>query len=184
MTTKMTKLALALGAMAFAGGAMAAEATGAGEAKVITPISVAHDAGAKLNFGSFSTTATGQTVVVTAAGGVTRTGVLGSVTSGATPTADAFTISGEGAYSFVLTMPSGFDVKKDGTGTGTGAMAVSALTIAPVGASAAFVGTGPTYTSTLTAGEHKFTVGGTLTTVASQLTGTYTGSYTVTVEYN
>lgn len=65
-------------------------------------------------------------------------------------------------------------------------MTVSDLTVAAAADFAALTGSGTGYTSTLhaTNGNHKFTLGGKLTTVASQPSGVYTGSYTVTVEYN
>jgi hypothetical protein len=42
----------------------------------------------------------------------------------------------------------------------------------------------PATTGTLTAGAQTLTVGGTLSVGASQATGAYTGTYTVTVQYN
>jgi hypothetical protein len=42
----------------------------------------------------------------------------------------------------------------------------------------------PSGTGTLTSGAQTLAVGATLTTVASQVSGAYTGTYNVTVEYN
>lgn len=182
MNTKMSKLALAIGALVMAGGVMAADSiNGTASAKVIAPISVVQDTG--MEFGSFSTSADGQTVTISP--GATLSGTALRSSFGNAPAAGAFTVSGENSYAFSLTMPATGSVAIGGA-SGTSAMALSGFTVAPVSGSAAFVGTGPAYTSALdgTSGKHQFTVGATLTTVASQVSGAYTGTYPVTVAYN
>ena len=183
MNTKVYKLALAFTGLAMTGGAMAADGTGTASAKVISPISVAQDTGAGLEFGSLTTSASGQTVVISPAGVATGTAVR--TTTSATRAAGAFTVTGEPAYTFALTMPTTGSVITGG-GTAPETMALSAFTVAPVATYSALPGTAPTYTSTLdgTTGKYKFTVGATLTTVASQASGAYAGTYVVTVAYN
>jgi len=180
MNTKMNKLALAMGALVVAGGASAATTSATSSAQVIRPIAIEQTVG--LEFGSFSTSAASQTVTVSTNGVATGT-ALRSVTTGKPTAAGAFTVTGEPAYTFALSMPTTGSVATTGTGAST--MALSNFTVAPVGTSAAFAGTAPDYTSTLNAtGGHQFTVGATLTTVASQVSGAYTGNYSVTVAYN
>lgn len=184
MNTKISKLALAMGALVMAGGAMAADVTATSSAKVIKPISIAQDTG--LEFGSFSTSAAAQTVIVSTAGAASGT-ALRSVTTGTPTAAGAFTVTGEVAYTFALTMPGTDTVTlTGGTAAPTETMGLSAFLVAPVASYDALPGTAPNYTSKLdaTTGLHKFTVGATLTTVASQVAGAYTGDYTVTVAYN
>lgn len=184
MNTTMNKLALAIGALVMAGGAMAADVVATSSAQVILPISIAQDDG--LEFGSFSTSAAGETVIVSTAGVATGS-ALRSVTTGTPTAAGAFTVTGEKAYTFALTMPTIDSVTlTGGTGLPAETMALTSFTVAAAGASAALAGTAPAYTSALdgTTGLHTFTVGATLTTVATQEAGAYTGNYTVTVAYN
>lgn len=181
MNTTINKLALAIGALVMAGSAMAADSISAdANAKVITPIAVVQNIG--LEFGSFSTSAGGQTVAISPAGAPSGTALRS--TFGAAVAAGAFTVSGENSYTFSLTMPTTGSVAIS-NGIGTSAMALSSFMVAPVTGSAVFGGSAPNYTSALSvSGGHQFTVGATLTTVAGQVAGAYTGTYPVTVAYN
>jgi hypothetical protein len=182
MNTKMTKLALALGALVMAGGAMAATANLTATATVITPIAITQTV--PLAFGSFSTSEAAQTVAVSAAGGRTATGALLSMKT--SPTAAAFTITGEESYTFALTMPAAAQTLTHTDNTSTMAVVLTAPTAAS--GYTAIVGTGTAWTGVIGKIDDLthtlFTVGGTLTTVAAQTPGVYSGSYAVTVEYN
>jgi hypothetical protein len=152
--------------------AHAAETTANATATVVRPITITkvND----LRFGAFSTSASGQTVQITTAGARTLTGALG-VTS--TVGAASFTVAGEGGLTYAISLPSTtVTIQTDDGGAGE-TMAVTAFTSNPLG-------TG-TLSGTLGgAGNQTLSVGATLTTVASQVAGNYTGSFTVAVDYN
>lgn len=151
--------------------AHAADATGTADATVVKPISIA-SAGA-LNFGSFSTAAAGDTVIVAPGGGRTFGGSALGVNSVNTPSAASFTVTGEGSLTYAITLPGSAVTLTHKTATGAGTtMQVGTFTSNPNG------------TGTLSAGTQTLNVGATLTTVASQVVGAYTGSFTVSVNYN
>ncbi|GAB3477663.1 DUF4402 domain-containing protein [Polaromonas eurypsychrophila] len=140
--------------------ALAATATGTANATVLTPIAIS--AGTALNFGTLAGNATGGTVIVTAAGVRTPTGSV--VVTGAAFTAGTFTVTGTGASTFAVTYPASFNVT-----SGANTMGV-VVTGAAIG--------------TLSGGTVSLPVGGTLTVGGNQAAGSYTGTYTMTVEYN
>lgn len=141
--------------------ATAATATGNASANVLTPIAIAQ--GTALNFGTFAGNGAG-TVVMTAAGVRSATGSV-LLTSGVTPSAASFTVTGTGSATFGVTYPASFNVT-NGTG---GTMPVTVTGAA---------------TGTLVSGTVALPVGGTITVAANQAAGAYTGTYTMTVEYN
>lgn len=165
----MKKLIIVAGAAAmFATPAMAApgnsdDATGAATAEVVAPITITHDAGAVLNFGTFTAgTATG-TVTVSQAGAGSAAGDA-VLLSTSTESADAFTVTGDAGRNFDI-------VATDGTVTTAGGATMSFTTDAPA-------------SGTITGGSVGFSVGGTLSVGANQAAGSYSGSYTVTATYN
>ena len=81
------------------GSAYAATANGTANATVVAPISVAHNSGAALNFGTF-TADTGGTVTVTAGGSGSVSGRVVFV-SGSANRADGFTVTGAGHPSVI-----------------------------------------------------------------------------------
>lgn len=141
--------------------ALAATALGTANATVLTPISIT--AGTALNFGTLAGNASGGSVIITPAGARSTTGSV-VVTAAASYTAASFTVTGTGSSTFAVTYPTSFNVT-----SGVNTMAVSVT-----GAS----------TGTLSGGTAALPVGGTLTVAANQAAGSYTGSYTMTVEYN
>lgn len=147
---------------AFAAG-NTATTQGSATATVIAPITLAHDAGASLKFGTFTTGA--GTVAVNATTGVgSATGAVVFV-SGSTNSTDAFTVGGEAGRTFAITTTGG--------NVASGAVQIPFTT----SASAA--------TGTLNAsGAATFTVGGTLTLAGTETAGSYVGSYDATVTYN
>lgn len=143
----------------------AASATSTADATVITPISITNTAG--LNFGKFAA-GTGGTVVMAADGTRTKTGavVLATGTSGAVA---SFDIAGDANATYAITLPS----VDQSIASGANTMVVKTFTSSPA--------TSGTLSST---GASTVKVGATLTVGSAQAVGTYTGSFSVSVEYN
>ena len=166
--TDMKKIVFAAFAVAFAVPAAAAPGDtattqGTANAEIVAPITITHDNGAALDFGTL-TAGGGGTVVVTSAGVGSDTGDV-TLLTGSTNAADSFTVSGDANRAFTIV-------------TGTGSVAsgsnTMSFTTSPSAASGTLSGTGSA----------SFTVGGTLTVGANQAPGTYTGSYDATVTYS
>jgi hypothetical protein len=138
-------------------------ATGSATATIVAPIAIDHVVGAALAFGTI-TAGNGGTVTVALDGTVTDNGDDAVVLPGATTSADAFTLTGSGSRSIIVTVG-------DGVLTGPG-------TDMP------FVTTDNAPTSLSAAGTGSFSVGGTLTVGNTQTPGDYTGTYTATATYN
>jgi hypothetical protein len=146
-----------------------ATATATATATVVTPISISKNA--DMSFGNLAVqAATGGTVVLAPAGTRTRTsGVTLPATTG-TVTAASFTVTGNGSYTYAITLPTTVTLTHSG---GVQTMTASAFTSNPSG------------TGTLSSGTQDVSVGATLTVAAGQLAGVYTsGNFSVTVNYN
>ena len=153
--------ALATPAVAAPGNSDSAD--GVATATVVSPISIEHDLGASLSFGTITAGDTGGTVVVTRGGAGSATGEV-TLMPDSVESADSFTVTGDANRDFGISATGG--TVSDGTNTmnfTTNARANHTLD-----------GTG---TAT-------FTVGGTLTVGGAQAPGAYTGTYSVTVTYN
>lgn len=148
-----------LGAFGVSGSALAASASGTANATVLAPIAIA--AGQTLEFGTFAGNGAG-TVVVSTAGARSFTGSV--VGAGGTVRQGQFSVTGTGAATFAITYPGSVNLT---SGANTMALQVS-------GAS----------TGTLSSGSATVNVGGELTVAANQAAGSYTGTYSITVEYN
>ena len=174
---KMSKLALAIGALVMAGGAMAqstATGTGTANASVILPITIG--AGDTLEFGNV---VSGVGTVVIATDG-TRTESSGLPSSSAQKTTfrnATFNVAGEKGFSYSIALPGNVVLNNAVAGT----MVASAFTVAAggTGTVAGLVGT-----LDATSGLGVLKVGATLGVSANQPTGTYTNTYSVTVAYN
>ena len=163
-------LSASLGAPAFA-------ATGAGTtngtvtvgATVVSPIVIAQTQA--MNFGSLAanvTAAADGTIVLAAAGTRSATGGVDLVNSGAGPTAGGFTVAAQSGYSYNVTLPTSVTLA-----SGSDTMTVDTFTA------------GQTLTGvTATGSAQSYTVGATLHASASQKSGAYSGTYTVTAAYN
>ena len=168
----MKKIILATFAAAVAVPAAAAPgdtdtAQGVANAEIVAPITLTHDTGAALNFGTVASGDAG-TVIVTTAGALDGASTADTL-NGSTYSADAFTVSGDAGRSFSITTTGG--------------------TVADGGNSMSFTTTPSANSGTLSSpasgnGSASFTVGGTLSVGASQAAGSYTGSYDATVTYN
>jgi len=157
--------ALVLAGTAISVNSYAATASSNATATVVTPIAISNTQA--LQFGSFSTSATGQTVTISAAGARSSVGAI--VVPASTATAASFNVTGSGVLTYAITLPS------NGTVTitnGTDTFAVNNFTSTPSG------------TGALTAGAQTLTVGATVTTAGTLSTGNYSGSFNVSVDYN
>lgn len=138
-----------------------ATATGNAAAVVIAPITLT--AGNTLHFGTVYNT--GGTVIISTAG--VRSGTCPVSAAAPLHSAGTFTVGGETGLTYTTTVPA------DGVVTitnGTDNMSID--------------GFGHNATGTIVSGGETFSVGATLTVPAGVSTGTYTGTYDVTVAYN
>lgn len=150
-----------------------ASTTGTGSITIIRPITIAKTA--DLAFGTVVRPATGAgTAVVSAAGARTVTGGVVALSSGATPAAAAFTVSGEGGQSISVTIPATFSMVN-------GPDSLTVTTSNNLTGSAA----AQTLSNALGgAGTLGFTVGGSVPIASTTTTGLYSGSFTVSAAYN
>ncbi len=146
--------------------ASAASDTGTANATIIAPITIS--ANLTLEFGQIVTGASPSVVRISTADA--RSLVSGDATlAGGTFRAATFNITGEPSTTYAITLPAGAATLTSGANTMTVDTWVSS-----VGA-----------TSTLSGGgTDSFTIGADLNVGGSQATGSYTGTYTVTVDYN
>jgi hypothetical protein len=151
---------------AFAGTQNSASTTASAGARIITPISITKTT--DLNFGDVVAGSSAGSVVLTTAAARSSTGgtTLGNGTGVA---AAAFTVAGQASSTYAITLPA----STVSITSGANSMTVDNFTSNPAG------------TGTLsTGGSQALAVGGTLNVGASQATGSYTGTFTVTVNYN
>lgn len=138
-------------------------------ATILTAISIAKTV--DLNFGNVAVQeGTGGTVILTPLGTRSVTGGVTLPASAGTVTAASFNISGEGVYTYTITLPSSAHTITSGANS----MTVTAFTSSPSGI------------GTLTAGAQVLKVGATLNVTAAQPNGTYSSEtgFNVTVNYN
>ena len=140
----------------------AAGDNGNATATIIAPIAIANTT--DLAFANVVASGDADTVVVSPAGGRTCGGFL---TCAGTVSAGAFAVTGGSGATYAITLPASTTVT-----FGANNMTVSAFTSTPSG------------TGTLTGGAETVSVGATIQVGASQAQGSYTGTYSVTVEYN
>ena len=149
-----------------------ATATASASANIITPISIAKDV--DMNFGNVAVSATIAGTAVLAPAGTRTTGGAGGVTLPATTgtvSAAQFTVSGQAAYTYAITLPTSC-VITDGASHN---MTVDNFTSTP-SATGLLSGTGT----------QVLNVGATLNVSAAQASGLYTNAtgVPVTVNYN
>lgn len=122
-----------------------------------------------LAFGSFAPGVSSGAVTISAAGARSSGGGVFLVASGA-GSAASYTVGGTSSATYAITLPSNGVVVLT---SGPNSMAVNNFSSNPVGTGV--MGGGGTQT---------LAVGATLTVGANQATGSYSGSFNVTVEYN
>lgn len=151
--------AAALAAGAYSTAAYAATVTADAQATVIQPLVVTQAQG--MNFGDLSVGTAGGTLVLAPGGGLTPSADID--TAGGTVQVGTYNVAGEATKVYTISFPGSTTLTSGGN-----TMTVGAFTDS-VGGSAAV----PT----------PFSVGATLTVGGSQAPGTYTGTYTITVNY-
>ena len=159
-------VAAAMVAALSAPAAYAVTADGTATANIVAPLAVNNTAG--LRFGDIAPNATqsGTVQIQTDDTKVCASELTCFTTS---PTgAAAFSVSGHSGAVYDITVPANVTL------AGTGSAAGQNMTATLIGSKA---------NGTLTAGSDSFTVGGTLTVGANQTVGSYSGTFTVTVEY-
>ena len=147
-------------------------ATATASATIVTPISITKTV--DMNFGNVAVqTATGGTVVMTPAGVRSPFGGVTLPTTTGTVTAATFTVSGQAAYTYAITLPSTDLTITSGANT----MAVNTFTSNPAATGSGTLSAGGTQT---------LSVGATLNVAAAQPAGLYVSAtpFTVTVNYN
>ena len=161
----LTALALAVVSLAQSANAQSASANFAANARVVTPISIAKTA--DMNFGDVVPGGSAGTVILSTAGARSTTGGvnLGNANGAA---AAAFTVSGQGSSTYAITLPASANITSGGNN-----MSVGSFTSNPSGTGILSAG-----------GSQALALGATLDVGASQATGTYTGNFSVSVNYN
>jgi len=133
-----------------------ATATSTATATIVTPISITKTV--DMNFGNVAVqTGTGGTVVLLPAGTRSTTGGVTLPAIAGTVTAASFTVNGQGAYTYAITLPATAVTLTNGAFT----MTADTFTSTPSG------------TGALTAGTQTLNVGATLNVAAAQTAGTY-----------
>ena len=168
---KLILSAFVLGGFALNSNAQAT-ATATATATIVTPISISKTA--DMNFGNVAVSASTGGTVILAPAGTRTTGGAGGVTLPATTgtvAAAAFTVNGNGSFTYAITLPSSPITLTRASGSET--MTAGTFTSTPSG------------TGTLSSGTQNLTVGATLTVGNGQVAGVYTsGNFNVTVNYN
>lgn len=158
-TIRFAALAVALAA---SGAQAATTATGNASAEILSTLTVAENTA--LNFGQIAANGAG-TLVIAPNGSSTCSALL--VCTGS-PTAGLFDVAGTAGVAYAATVTTPSVSLSDG---GTNSMTLDTFTVGyPAG-------------TTLTGGASTFNVGGTLHVGATQVAGVYSGTYTVSVEY-
>jgi hypothetical protein len=167
----MKNLALTFVMLAFAVCGFAqisATTTANATATIITPLAIAKVT--DMDFGTFTNGNGSGSFILNPLPVATRTGVVGVVLFGGTVSAASFTVTGEGASAFSITLPAAALSLASGAND---PLTISAWT------------SSPSLSGNLTAGTANILVGATLTTGAASGAGVYAGpTFDVTVNYN
>lgn len=159
----LTVISIVSLAAGLSGQAFAADVSADAGAKIIAPLQISNSTA--LYFGTIAPSLTSaDEVVVTPAGAKSCGAELTCLTDD--HTAAAFNVSGEADASYTIELPRSINIT-NGAG---GSMVVDSFA-------------GSKSNGTLVSGADSFTVGGTLAVSANQPSGEYTGTFTVSVEY-
>ncbi len=145
-------------------------ASATASATVVTPIAISKTV--DMSFGNIAVSASAGTVVLAPAGTRTNTGGVSFPATTGTVAAASFSVTGEGSFTYAITLPSSNYTITRVSGSET--MTVNTFTSNPSG------------TGTLSSGSQTLNVGATLNVGGSQVAGTYTNGtgFDVTVNYN
>jgi hypothetical protein len=148
--------------------------TATSTATIVEPISIANSR--DLAFGSIAKGVNGGTVVLTPASTTVRSGTGDVTLVTSTYSSAKFTVTGDAGRSFFITLPGTVSIA---TSAGAGDnMSVGTFTSDASTSSSTLSGTIGSGTGSLV-----FYVGATLTVKSTQLPGTYSGNFDVTVNY-
>jgi len=164
-TLRVLPLALAIATALTGTNSYAASAIAAGTATVIAPMAISKNS--DLRFGTFARSTAAGTVVMNLLSVRSTTGGI-TLSSSATGGAASFNVTGDTTYTYAITLPATNIPITSGGNT----MTINSFVSNPSGA------------GTLSAGAQVLTVGGTLNVAANQAAGSYTGNFTVVVDYN
>lgn len=147
-----------------------ATATATATATIVTPIAISKSV--DMNFGNIATNTSDGTVMLPPAGDRIVTGGVTLPAINGTVNAAKFTVTGEGAYTYALTLPKDDTIVITNASASGKDMKISAFTSDSKGK--------------LVSGTETFNVGATLNLNASQPAGVYTNAtgFNVTVNYN
>lgn len=151
------------GLLSLAASAFAVTATADANAEIIAALAISTTT--DLDFGIVSFGPGAGTCVIATNGGRSTTG--SGIGVAGTPAAAEFAITGEGTYTYAITLPANITITD-----GTNNMTVDTFT------------SNPNATGTLAAGADTLLVGATLHSAGNQPVGNYTGTFNVTVAYN
>ncbi|MFN7970842.1 MAG: DUF4402 domain-containing protein [Acidobacteriota bacterium] len=157
----LASLVILLGSAAMA----SPTATSNASATIVNAISISNTAA--MNFADVAPGASDGTVILSTTGGRTATGGV-TLSSAASASAAAFTVTGDSGATYAITLPSSITLSDGASHSMTVDTFVS----------------NPDSTGTLTGGSEALTVGATLHVTAAQATGSYSGQFDVTVAYN
>ena len=147
--------------------AKAASASFDAKADIVAAIGITKTA--DLDFGGVVSGTAGSVVIAT---GGARTCNTVTCADSATIAAAAFNVTGTGSLAYAITLPANADIITGAGDTASKKMNVGTFTDSKSGS------------GTLSSGTDSFTVGATLTVASTNIAGAYTGSFSVTVEYN
>lgn len=159
----MTGAAVAASVL-FSSAAFAASTNGNASATVLAPLTIT--AGAGMDFGNVAGATGSATTVVLTPAGATSSG--DGATVGGTSAAGAFTVTGDDSLTYDISLPASTTL----TGGSGPAITVNNFTSSKTGNS-----------SNTSGGNDSFTVGATLNLSDGQGSGTYTGTYAISVDY-
>ena len=172
---QLAAVACAVAALTCSGQAFAEKATAIASATVLATPAVLTKT-ADLSFGKFATGAAGSITISTSGVRTVSGGVLPSA-DGGTMTAATFVVSGDRGAAYSITHGGTSALSRT---AGSETMLMTKFS----DVSAANATTGTAAGGTLNAGAQSIYVGGTLAVGANQAGGAYTGTISVTVEYN
>lgn len=146
-----------------------------GKARIITPITLANTGAQSLDFGVIARGTTESTVVVAANAAPSINVATGDavVLTSAAQTAAKFTVGGESGKTYAITIPSTTQTIISGANSLNITNFTCSNLTAPATSGTATIGVGDV-----------FYVGGTLTIPVAAVAASYTGTFSVTVNYN
>jgi len=183
MSAKITKLALALGAVVLAGSAWAQSntATAVATATVVAPLTVSK--ATDMNFGTFAAT-TGIASVMKLSTTALTTGSTAKIYTGAALSVAKFDVTGDAARTFSISYEGSSTQLVSTTPVANMPVDWTAVAMSAETAATELSDGSDSLTGTLTAGVAHIFAGGNLTVGAYQPAGIYTGNLVVTVTYN